>query len=151
MSDDPFWPLLMYFFLVLLVIAAMLGAPALLGERHRRKPLRRDERGTAMAYESGIAPTGDAQLRVPLQYYLIAMLFVMFDLEAVYLYGWALVASEAGWMGFMEVAVFIALLMTALVYLWHVGALDWSLQRDRVRGRPRPSTIKDGDQRALVA
>ena len=150
MSNDPFWPLLMYLFLVLLIVAVMLGAPALLGERHRRKPLRRDERGTAQPYESGIAPTGDAQLRVPLQYYLIAMLFVMFDLEAVYLYGWALVAREAGWMGFVEATVFIALLMTALVYLWRVGALDWSLQRARPGTRRTHQTAKE-DQSAMVA
>src|SRR5919107_419536 len=126
MSNDSFWALFLYFTLVAAVVAVMLVAPALLGERHQRKLSRRAERGTTEAYESGVAPTGSAKLRIPLQYYLVAMLFVIFDLEAVYLYGWAVVAREAGWPGFSAASVFIVLLMVALVYLWRVGALDWS-------------------------
>ena len=150
MSSDPFWPLLLYLSLVVVVAAVMIIMPSLLGERHRRKPQRRNERGTAEPYESGIAPTGTAKLRVPLQYYLIAMLFVIFDLEAVYLYGWALVAREAGWLGFVEVTVFIGVLMAALIYLWRVGALDWSFQRRRLRTR-QAETARQEDQRAMVA
>lgn len=148
-NSDPFSAILLYFALVLVVVAAMVVIPGLLGERHRRKPLRQKEQGTAQAYESGIAPTGTAQLRVPIQYYLVAMLFVIFDLEAVYLYGWALVAREAGWMGFVEVAVFIALLIVALIYLWRVGALDWNRQQNRVRTGGAQRTKED--QRAMVA
>ena len=150
MTTDPFWPILLYFALVLIVAAGMLVIPSLLGERHRLKPVRGKERGTAEPYESGIAPTGTAQLRVPLQYYLIAMLFVIFDLEAVYLYAWALVAREAGWLGFMEAAVFIALLLVALVYLWGVGALDWNFQRRRARAGQTGRTSEE-EQRAMVA
>ena len=150
MSTDPFWSLALYLALVLIVVAVMIIMPSLLGERHRRKPQRRSERGTAEPYESGIAPTGTAKLRVSLQYYLIAMLFVIFDLEAVYLYGWALVAREAGWLGFVEVTVFIGVLMAALIYLWRVGALDWSFQRRRLRTR-QAETARQEDQRAMVA
>ena len=150
MSNDPFWALFLYSMLVGVVVAAMLLVPGLLGERHRRKPSRRGERGTAQAYESGVAPTGSAKLRIPLQYYLVAMLFVIFDLEAVYLYGWAVSAREAGWPGFVAAAVFITLLMIAFVYLWRIGALDWSRQRDRLptgrAGRPDKE-----EQRAMVA
>jgi NADH-quinone oxidoreductase subunit A len=78
------------------------------------------------------------------------MLFVIFDLEAVYLYGWALVAREAGWLGFVEVTVFIGVLMAALIYLWRVGALDWNVQRRRLRMRQAKSTTEE-DQRAMVA
>ena len=149
MPSDAFWPVFLHFALVLVIVAVMSVIPSLLGERHNRKPWRQGERGTALAYESGIAPTGNAQLRIPLQYYLVAMLFVIFDLEAVYLYGWALVAREAGWLGFIEVAVFIALLMAALIYLWRVGALDWNGQRARLPGRRarRPAEEK---QRAVA-
>ena len=150
MSSDPFWPLLLYLSLVVVVVAVMIIVPSLLGERHRQKPRRRNERGTAEPYESGIAPTGTARLRVPVQYYLVAMLFVIFDLEAVYLYGWALVAREAGWLGFVEATVFIGVLMVALIYLWRVGALDWSVQRRRLRTRQAQSTTEE-DQRAMVA
>jgi NADH-quinone oxidoreductase subunit A len=149
MSNDPFWPLFLYFTLVAAVVAVMLVAPTLLGERHQRKSSRRAERGTTEAYESGVVPTGSAKLRIPLQYYLVAMLFVIFDLEAVYLYGWAVVAREAGWPGFAAASVFIALLMVALVYLWRVGALDWSRQRDRL---PAGGAGRDKEeQRAMVA
>ncbi len=150
MNSDPFWPLLMYFFIVLFIIVVMVGAPALLGERHGRKEQRGSERGTAETYESGIAPTGTAHLRIPIQYYLIAMLFVMFDMEAVYLYAWAIVAREAGWTGFVEAGIFIALLMVALVYLWRAGALDWSSQSGTARGRGERRTGKE-KRGAMVA
>lgn len=150
MNSDPFWPLLMYFFIVLLIITVMVGAPALLGERHGRKEQRRPERGTTETYESGITPTGTAHLRIPIQYYLIAMLFVMFDMEAVYLYAWAIVAQEAGWTGFVEASIFIALLTVALVYLWRAGALDWSSQRGTARGRDERRTGKE-ERGAMVA
>jgi NADH-quinone oxidoreductase subunit A len=150
MSNDPFWSLILYSALVGVVVAAMLVVPGLVGERHRRKPSRRGERGTGQAYESGIAPTGNAKLRIPLQYYLVAMLFVIFDLEAVYLYAWAVSAREAGWPGFVAAAVFITLLMIALVYLWRVGALDWSRQRDRLPAG-RAGRREKEEQRAMVA
>jgi NADH-quinone oxidoreductase subunit A len=152
MSNDPFWPLLLYFALVLGVVAAMLLLPALLGERHWRKPGRGGERGTNQPYESGITPTGNAKLRVPLQYYRVAMLFVIFDLEAVYLYGWAVAAREAGWRGFVVAGIFIALLLVALVYLWRVGALDWRSRRERLpAGRVGPRDKQKEEQHAMVA
>ena len=153
MTGDPFFfSIAAYLALALLVAAVMIIGPSLLGERQQRKSFRRGERGTADPYESGIDPTGTAKLRVPLQYYLIAMLFVIFDLEAVYLYGWALVAREAGWLGLAEVTVFIAILMAALMYLWRMGALDWRSQRRRLEARPRPHVTEDKeDSRAMVA
>lgn len=116
---------------VLLVIGVMLGLPALLGERHWRSPERRRETATGVPYESGIQPTGSAQVRLPIQYYLIAMFFVIFDLEAVFLYAWAVVVKEAGWLGFIEATIFVAILLAALAYLWRIGALDWSAQYQR--------------------
>ena len=150
MSNDAFWPLVIYSMFVGVVVAVMLVVPGLLGERHQRKPSRRGERGTGQAYESGVAPTGSAKLRIPLQYYLVAMLFVIFELEAVYLYGWAVSAREAGWPGFVAAAVFITLLMIALVYLSRVGALDWSRQRDRLPAG-RAGRREKEEQRAMVA
>ena len=150
MSNDAFWPLVIYSMFVGVVVAVMLVVPGLLGERHQRKPSRRGERGTGQAYESGVAPTGSAKLRIPLQYYLVAMLFVIFDLEAVYLYGWAVSAREAGWPGFVAAAIFITLLMIALVYLSRVGALDWSRQRDRLPAG-RAGRREKEEQRAMVA
>lgn len=116
---------------VALVISVMLGFPALLGERHWKKPDRQHEIATRVPYESGIRPTGSAQIRFPIQYYLVAMFFVIFDLEAVYLYTWSVAVKEIGWPGFIEAAIFVAVLLAALAYLWLVGALDWSARFQR--------------------
>lgn len=148
--SDPFLSsFLLYAGLVLTVIAGMLVLPSLLGERHARKAARRNERGTDQPYESGIQPTGSAHLRLPIQYYLMAMLFVAFDMEAVYLYAWAVVAREAGWTGFVMVTVFIGVLLVALVYLWREGALDVGQERQaRMKG---PTDLRKEDRRELVA
>lgn len=125
------WQMSAYAAAVAAVIAVMLGLPALLGERHWRKSQRRHEIATATPYESGIRPTGTAQIRFPIQYYLVAMFFVIFDLEAVFLYAWAVAVKETGWLGFIEVTIFVAILLAALAYLWLIGALDWSPQYQR--------------------
>jgi NADH-quinone oxidoreductase subunit A len=124
------WPFAVYFLAVLAVVAGMIGISALLGERHR-------EQATDEPYESGIAVTGSAQIRLPVQFYLIEMLFVIFDLEAVYMFAWAVAAPEAGWLGFGEMLVFIAVLFIVLAYLWRVGALDWGTSPHRASVRRR--------------
>ncbi len=131
MDHQALWPLLLFGAAVLVVVGVMLGLPALLGERHGRKPGRRSELGTHEPYESGIRPTGSAQIRLPIQYYLVAMLFVIFDLESVFLYAWAVAVRETGWPGFIEAAIFVTVLLAALAYLWRIGALDWSARYQR--------------------
>lgn len=126
--SERFWPLAVYFVVVLILVAAMIGISALLGERHR-------EKATGEPYESGIAVTGSAQVRVPVQFYLIAMLFVIFDVEAVFIFAWAVAVPELGWLGFGEMLVFIGILCVALVYVWRVGALDWGTSAGRIRAR----------------
>ena len=95
------WPLGAYAAAVAIVVAAMIGIPYLLGERHR-------ERATGEPYESGIVSTGSARLRFPAHFYLIAMFFVIFDLEAVFLFAWAVAAPELGWLGYAEILETIA-------------------------------------------
>ncbi len=80
---------------------------------------------TGEPYESGIVSTGAAHDRLSVHYYLVAMFFVIFDLEAVFIFAWAVALRQAGWAGFVEVAVFIGILIAALAYLWRLGALDW--------------------------
>ena len=145
------WPLLGFASAVLVVVSFMLGLPALLGERHRHKPARRNDVGTDEPYESGIRPTGTAQIRLPIQYYLVAMLFVIFDLESVFLYAWAVAVPETGWLGFVEAAIFVTVLLAALAYLWRIGALDWSAryQRPPIHRLHRLKAKEDRD--ALVA
>jgi NADH-quinone oxidoreductase subunit A len=113
------WTLGVYFGLVLLLVAGMLFVSYLLGQRHT-------ERATGVPYEGGILPEGSAHVRLSAKFYLVAMLFVIFDLEAVFLFAWAVVARALGWPGFWEAAVFIGILVAALLYLWRAGALDWS-------------------------
>lgn len=122
--------LLLYALAVLTLVAGMLGASAVLGERHRRQAANEP-------YESGVAPTGTAQLRLPVQFYLIAMFFVIFDVEAVFVFAWAIAVQEAGWLGFVEMAVFIGILLVALAYLWRIGALEWGGRQLTTRGVPR--------------
>lgn len=116
------WPLAVYFLLVLIVVGVMLGLPAILGERHRQPH-------TGRPFESGIEPTGSARLRFDIKYYLVAMFFVVFDLEAVFLFAWAVAIREVGWPGYVEALVFVAVLAAGLVYLWRLGALDWGTTR----------------------
>ena len=128
-SGEPLWPLAVYAAAVLLLVSGMIGLSYLLGERHR-------EPATGDPYESGILSTGSAEVRLSVSFYLVAMFFVIFDVEAVYLFAWAVAARELGWSGYAEVLVFTALLIAALAYLWRLGALDWASGAARVqRGR----------------
>ena len=112
------WPLGVYFLAVLLLVIVMLALSHFLGQRHR-------ERTTDEPYESGILATGQARLRLDVKFYLVAMLFVIFDLEAVFIFAWSVSLRELGWSGYIEILIFIAVLFAALFYLWRLGALDW--------------------------
>ncbi|MBP1624424.1 MAG: NADH-quinone oxidoreductase subunit [Acidobacteria bacterium] len=76
-------------------------------------------------------PTGSARLHFSAKFYLIAMFFVIFDLEAVFIFAWAVAVPELGWMGYLEVLIFIIVLAATLIYLWRLGALDWGPYRSR--------------------
>lgn len=123
------WPAVVYFFIVLLLVCVILGLSYLLGQRHR-------DRATGDPYEGGIVSEGSARVRHSVKFYLIAMFFVIFDLEAVFLFAWAVAGRELGWAGYAEVVVFTVILFLTLAYLWGVGALEWTSQRERGhRGR----------------
>ncbi len=112
------WAFGIYFVLVLGIVAAMLVASYLLGQHHR-------EPATGAPYEAGILSEGSARVRLSAKFYLVAMFFVIFDLEAVFLFAWAVAARALGWPAYWEAVVFVAILVAALAYLWRVGALDW--------------------------
>jgi len=78
-----------------------------------------------MAYECGITPVGNARDRFHTRFYLIAMLFIVFDIETVFLYPWAVVYKQLALFGLIEMVVFIAILLAGLVYVWGKGALEW--------------------------
>jgi NADH-quinone oxidoreductase subunit A len=113
------WPLVVYCAAVVGLAAAMIVISYFLGERHK-------ERVTNEPYESGIIGTESARLRFSVKFYLIAMFFVIFDVESIFIFAWAIAFREVGWAGYVAVLVFIAVLLAALVYLWRVGALDWT-------------------------
>jgi NADH-quinone oxidoreductase subunit A len=100
----------------------MLGLSYVLGQRH-------SDRTTGEPYESGMVPTGSAWMQFDVKYYLVAMFFVIFDLEALFIFAWAVSLREAGWAGFIEALIFIVILVAALAYIWSMGALDWSPSR----------------------
>ena len=114
------WTLGVYFVLVLLLVAGMLVVSYLLGQRHT-------DPHTGEPYESGIVSTGSAQVRISAKFYLVAVFFVIFDLEAVFLFAWAVSALSLGWAAFWETVVFVVILGAALFYLWRIGALDWNV------------------------
>jgi NADH-quinone oxidoreductase subunit A len=121
------WPLVAYFAAAVVVVVGMLATSYVLGQRH-------SERQTGQPYESGIVSTGTARVRFDVRFYLIAMFFVVFDLEAAFIFAWAVALHQAGWTGYIDILVFIGVLFAALVYLWRVGALDWGPTARR-RGR----------------
>ncbi len=119
------WPLAVYMAAVLLLAAAMIGLSYILGERHAG-------RVTGEPYESGIMPTGAAWIRFDVKYYLVAMFFVIFDLESIFIFAWAVSAKDAGWGAYLAIVIFIGILIAALFYLWRMGALDWgTLKQER--------------------
>jgi NADH-quinone oxidoreductase subunit A len=118
------WPIAVYFGAVVILVAAMLGVSHFLGERHREKQ-------TEEPYESGVVPTGTARLRFHIRFYLVAMFFVIFDLEAVFVYAWAVSIRKTGWPGYFEMLIFIGILAAALAYLWRIKALDWGIYRQK--------------------
>ncbi len=112
------WPLAAYVGFVLFLVASVIVVSYLLGERHQG-------RATGEPYESGIVSTGSARVRLSSKFYLVAILFVLFDLEAVFIFAWAIAVPELGWGGYYGLLVFVALLVVGLVYEWRQGALDW--------------------------
>lgn len=119
MADARLWALAVYCGATIALVALVLAASHFLGERH-------SERATGDAFESGIVPVHRARLKMRAQFFIVAMLFVIFDVEAVYVLAWAVVAREAGWLGYIELTIFIGVLLATLAYLWRRGALDWS-------------------------
>ncbi|HEX9783444.1 MAG TPA: NADH-quinone oxidoreductase subunit A [Opitutaceae bacterium] len=119
MDSPSYWPFLVYASAAAAVAAGMLIVSHLLGQRH-------NERTTGEPYESGIKPTGSARLRLSIKFFLIAILFVIFDLELVYIFAWAVAIHELGWSGYAGLLVFIGILLAALVYEWRMGSLKWS-------------------------
>jgi NADH-quinone oxidoreductase subunit A len=120
-------PLLIHLLVAMGLSGVLLMASSLVG-RHRPSRVK----GTP--YECGVTPTGDAREPFSVKFYLVAMVFILFDVEAIFLYPWAYVYRELNWFGFFEMLLYIAILLAGYIYLWKKGTLDWTTpaaRRDR--------------------
>jgi NADH-quinone oxidoreductase subunit A len=113
-----FFPLLLYFVFALIVGGALIVLNALLGPK-------KDTAEKLDTYECGVPPVGGAHERFPIKFYVIGMLFILFDIEVVFLYPWAVVAKNLGVFGYVAMGVFILSLLEGFVYVWKKGALEW--------------------------
>ena len=109
--------------LIMIVLGAGFGAfNIVLG---RLVAPRRPTPGKPAPYESGMPPVGDARERHPVKFYLVAMIFLLFDIEIAFLYPWALALRDLRWTGFMQLIVFFLILLSGYVYVWRKGVFDW--------------------------
>ena len=118
------WPLIVYSVLVVGLVSGLLVVSALLGQK-------RQDHATHDVYESGVLPVGSANIKIAVPFYLTAILFIIFDLEAAFLFAYAISIREAGWFGYIEVCIFISILLAGLLYLWKAGALEWRTLRQQ--------------------
>ncbi|GAB4563433.1 MAG: NADH-quinone oxidoreductase subunit A [Geothermobacteraceae bacterium] len=100
------------------MIGLLMGLSWLIG-RKTRGGLKEDP------YESGVAPSGQARLREPVPFYLVAIFFIVFDVEAIFIVSWAVAWDRLGWAGYLQITFFIVILLLGLIWLWKMGGLDW--------------------------
>jgi len=118
-ADIPLlWPFLVYGLAVVSLVSGILIISWFLGERH-------EEPATAQAYEGGIIVTGTARLRFPVHFYIVAMFFVIFDVESAFVISWAISIRSAGWAGYTAIGLFIMTLSAVTIYIWRIGALNF--------------------------
>lgn len=84
-------------------------------------------------YESGIIPTGPARLRYPVPFFMVAIFFLIFDVEGAYIFSWAVAAKELGWVGWFQIGFFILVLIAGLVYVWAKGGLEWGPSQTKIK------------------
>ncbi|HSG91875.1 MAG TPA: NADH-quinone oxidoreductase subunit A [Pseudomonadales bacterium] len=118
------WPFLTYSLLVVVVLAGALGLGWLVGGRSDKRA------ATLEPFESGVVPVGSAEeVRFSIEFYLVAMFFVIFDLETIYIFAWAVAFWDLGWRGYAGASIFITILVAVLVYELRSGALDWGVRK----------------------
>jgi NADH-quinone oxidoreductase subunit A len=125
---ETYFPVLIQALIAMAVAAGIILASSVLGKRVRN-------RVKDMPYECGIVPVGNARERFSVKFYLVGMLFILFDIEAIFLYPWAVVYRDLKMFGFVEMLIFIVLVLSGFYYIWKKGALDWS-GSDKSGGRP---------------
>jgi len=125
---EQYFPVLLQALIAMGLAAGLLTVSFLLGKRVR-------DRVKDTPYESGINPTGDARQRFSVKFYLVGMLFILFDIEAIFLYPWVVVYRDLKMLGFVEMLVFVVLILSGFFYIWKKGALDWAATEPPTRKR----------------
>lgn len=126
LMSPEFWALTVFVLGVIAMCCFMLFVPMWLGGRSWG-------RAKNDPFESGVVGQGGARLRLSAKFYLVAMIFVIFDVEVLFLYAWAVSVREVGWIGFVEALIFISILLVGLFYVWRLGALNWAPAPRRAR------------------
>ncbi|MGD0200303.1 MAG: NADH-quinone oxidoreductase subunit A [Bryobacteraceae bacterium] len=119
--SETYFPVLLQVLIAMAIAGGMLAASALLGRRVR-------SRAKDMPYECGVPPQGSPHERFSVKFYLVAMVFILFDIETVFLYPWAVVYRELRFFAFVEMFVFVVLILSGFYYIWRKGALSWSVE-----------------------
>ena len=130
---ETYFPVLVQIVIAVLVASGLVALSYLLGKRVK-------SRVKDTPYESGIAPTGSARERFSVKFYLVGIVFILFDIEAIFLYPWAVVYRELKMFAFVEMLVFIVLILSGFFYIWKKGALDWSREQPNVPPVASPDT-----------
>ena len=125
---ETWFPVLIQILIALAVASAMIGLSALLGRR-LRDPVK------SSPYESGMKPIGNARERFTVKFYLVGMVFILFDIEAIFLYPWAVVYRQLKLFAFFEMLLFIVLVLCGFFYIWKKGVLDWSTDEQKRQQR----------------
>ena len=120
-----YFPVLLQAVIAMALAAGLLSVSYILGKKVRN-------RVKDTPYESGMVPTGDARHRFSVKFYLVAMLFILFDIEAIFLFPWVVVYRDLKMFGFIEMLVFVVLILSGFFYIWKKGALDWAAEPGRV-------------------
>jgi NADH-quinone oxidoreductase subunit A len=116
-----YFPVLVQILIAIAVAGGMIGMSAILGRRVK-------DSVKDSPYESGMKPVGSARERFSVKFYLVAMVFILFDIEAIFLYPWVVVYRELGFFGFFEMFLFVLLVLCGFFYIWKKGVLNWSLE-----------------------
>ena len=110
--------LVVFGLMIITLIALLLFIASWLGQKTSNNEKSRP-------YESGVIPTGSARLRYPVPFFLVAIFFLMFDVEGAYIFSWAIAWETLGWAGWLQISFFIVVLILGLVYIWQKGGLEW--------------------------
>ena len=122
--SELYFPVLVQILFAAAVAGGLVFAGLFFGKRNRNA-------AKDSPYESGVKPVGNARERFSVKFYLVAMLFILFDIEAVFLYPWAVVYRELGMFGFVEMVLFMILVLSGFYFVWKKGALDWTVTPNR--------------------